>query len=103
MMYRKHIFICGNERPAGHERGCCKDKGGVDLRNYMKAAAKEMGLDDVRVNHAGCMDRCEQGPVMVVYPDAVWYQPMSNDDIDKILEKHIKNGQIVERLCLPKL
>lgn len=100
MFYRKHVFCCINERPEGHERGCCTSRGAVPLQNYMKAKAKEMGLEDVRINKSLCLDRCEEGPVMVVYPDGTWYRCTSQEDIDEVLETHIKGGQIVERLRL---
>lgn len=100
LYYRCHVFCCTNERPAGHPRGCCKDKGGDKLHNYMKVRAKEMGLEGVRINKSGCLDRCDLGPVMVVYPEGVWYSAPTQADIDEILEKHVKGGQIVERLRL---
>jgi (2Fe-2S) ferredoxin len=98
--YARHIFCCTNERPPGHKRGCCKEKGAEDLRNYMKSRAKEAGLKDVRVNTAGCLDRCELGPTMVVYPEGVWYTCGTKADVDEIVESHLKNGVPVERLRL---
>ncbi len=98
--YRKHVFCCTNERPAGHPRGCCKDKGSVRLRNYMKARAKELGLSDVRVNIAGCLDRCELGPTMVIYPEGVWYSYHSPEDVDEIIRVHLVEGGRVARLML---
>ncbi len=98
--YRLHVFCCTNERPPGHPRGCCKDRGAVALRNYMKARAKELGYSDVRVNVAGCLDRCELGPTMVIYPQGVWYSYHSTEDIDEILQTHIAEGGRVERLML---
>lgn len=99
--YRSHIFCCSNQRPPGHERGCCADQGAEKLRNYMKRRAKEMGLDDIRVNNAGCLDRCEFGPAIVIYPEGVWYQPKNEADIDEILIRHVQQGERVERLLLP--
>jgi len=99
--YRKHVFCCMNERPEGHKRGCCISRGGGKLQKYMKARVKEEGLEDVRINKSYCLDRCEEGPVMVVYPDAVWYRPQSPEDVDEIIEQHIKAGQPVTRLRLP--
>ena len=87
--YRVHVFCCVNERPAGHPRGCCKEKGSEKLRNYMKARAKELGLDDVRINQSGCLDRCELGPTMVIYPEGVWYSCKTPADIDEILVNHV--------------
>ncbi len=98
--YRAHVFCCTNERPAGHPRGCCKDKDSEALRNYMKARAKAMGLEGVRVNIAGCLDRCELGPTMVIYPEGVWYHYRSTDDIDEILQTHVIEGGRVSRLQL---
>jgi (2Fe-2S) ferredoxin len=98
--YETHVFCCVNERPPGHKRGCCKEKNAEGLRNYMKARAKELGLRRVRINQAGCLDRCELGPTMVIYPDAVWYRPKNNADIDEILDVHIKQGGRVARLML---
>lgn len=100
LFYTRHIFCCGNERPAGHPRGCCKERGGVELRNYMKARAKEEGVEGIRVNAAGCLDRCEMGPVFVVYPEGVWYSCQTREDVDEIIEKHLKNGEIVTHLQL---
>ena len=98
--YRHHVFVCGNERPAGHARGCCKEKGGEDFRNYMKSRVKELGIEGVRVNMAGCLDRCELGAVMVVYPEGAWYTCASRDDVDEIISSHLQGGKIVERLKL---
>jgi (2Fe-2S) ferredoxin len=98
--YARHVFVCTNERPAGHPRGCCKAKGSEKLRDYMKARAKELGLTRVRINTAGCLDRCELGPTMVIYPEGVWYRPQSVADIDEILAVHVRDGGRVERLML---
>lgn len=100
--YRKHVFFCTNRREAGHRRGCCMDRGSGPLRDYMKAKAKEMGLKKVRINSAGCLDRCELGPSVVVYPEGVWYRLENEADIDAVLESHIRDGQVVERLMLDK-
>ena len=98
--YRRHVFCCTNERPAGHPRGCCKEKSAEKLRNYMKARAKELGLDDVRINASGCLDRCELGPTMVIYPEGVWYSCKTSADIDEVLINHVQRGLRVERLML---
>ena len=100
LYFRAHVFACTNQRPAGHERGCCMDKGGERLRNYMKKRAQEMGLADVRINGAGCLDRCESGPCIVIYPEGVWYSPKTEADIDEILTTHLHQGGRVERLML---
>ncbi|MCW5752486.1 MAG: (2Fe-2S) ferredoxin domain-containing protein [Alphaproteobacteria bacterium] len=98
--YDCHVFVCTNERPAGHPRGCCKARGSEKLRDYMKARAKELGLKRVRINSAGCLDRCELGPTMVVYPEGIWYRPQTREDIDEILRAHLVEGGRVGRLML---
>ena len=98
--YRAHVFCCTNRRPAGHPRGCCAEKDAEELRDYMKGRAKALGLKDVRINSAGCLDRCELGPTMVIYPEAVWYGYRSKADIDEILETHVRHGGRVHRLML---
>ena len=100
LYYRCHVFCCINERPEGHERGSCSGRGSVRLRNYMKARAKELGLADVRINASGCLDRCELGPMMVIYPDAVWYHYETLADVDEILDSHVMGGRPVARLML---
>jgi (2Fe-2S) ferredoxin len=101
LYFRQHIFACTNQRPAGHKRGCCFEKGAEDLRNYMKKRAKNMGLESVRVNNAGCLDRCELGPCLVIYPEGIWYAPKTESDVDEILDTHVRQGGRVERLMLP--
>lgn len=98
--YRLHIFACTNTRPEKHPRGSCAVRGGQKLRDYMKARAKELGIEAVRVNSAGCLDRCERGPVIVIYPEGVWYSAQSFEDIDEILDTHVINGGRVDRLML---
>lgn len=98
--YKLHIFCCNNERPADHPRGSCKGRGGEPLRNYMRARIKELGIDGTRVNVAGCLDRCELGPVMVIYPEAVWYSYSSQEDVEEIISTHLQKGGRVERLML---
>jgi len=106
LFFREHIFCCTNTRPAGHKRGSCGEKGSEKLRAYMKERAKALGLKDkiggeVRVNASGCLDRCELGPCIVIYPEGTWYSPKNEADCDEILEKHVMKGEIVERLRLP--
>jgi (2Fe-2S) ferredoxin len=98
--YRCHVFCCTNQRPPGHPRGSCAEKGSEKLRNYMKARVKELGLDNVRINSAGCLDRCELGPSVVIYPEGVWYSCPTKEDIDEVLETHLVKGDRVERLML---
>ncbi|MEE8546017.1 MAG: (2Fe-2S) ferredoxin domain-containing protein [Alphaproteobacteria bacterium] len=98
--YERHVFCCINQRPEGHPKGCCRDKGAGQLRAYMKARAKELGLERVRINNSGCLDRCELGPTMVIYPEGVWYTYRSTEDVDEILKSHLIGGARVERLLL---
>lgn len=98
--YRHHVFVCTNERPEGHPRGCCLGKGSVKLRDYMKAKAKELGLEGVRINSAGCLDRCELGPTLVVYPEGIWYRCETTEDIDEVLEQHLRDGGRATELML---
>jgi (2Fe-2S) ferredoxin len=98
--FRAHVFVCCNRRPDGHRRGSCAARGAEDLRDYMKARAKELGLKDVRVNMSGCLDRCEFGPTLVIYPEGVWYSPKSRGDIDEILAAHLVTGGRAARLML---
>jgi len=100
LFYSSHVFVCTNERPAGHPRGCCKAKGSEKLRDYMKARAKELGLKSVRINTAGCLDRCELGPTVVIYPEGVWYSVHTTEDVDEILQTPLVEGGRVERLML---
>lgn len=100
--YERHIFFCLNERANGED--CCAHHGAQKAFDRCKAQVKAAGLagpGKVRVNKAGCLDRCAAGPVAVVYPEAVWYSFVDEQDIDEIVESHLKNGQVVERLRTP--
>jgi (2Fe-2S) ferredoxin len=100
--YQRHIFFCLNERPNGAE--ACANHRAQEAFDRCKSQAKAAGLSgpgQVRVNKAGCLDRCAAGPVAVVYPEAVWYSYVDEQDIDEIVESHLKNGQVVERLLTP--
>lgn len=97
-----HVFVCTNERPEDDPRGCCKRKGSDVLQRHMKARAKELGLRRVRINSAGCLDRCVFGPTLVIYPEGVWYKAETTAEIDEILQKHLLEGGRVERLLLPE-
>ena len=100
--YGRHIFFCLNERKNGEES--CAQHRAQEAFDRCKAQVREQGLSGpgkVRVNKAGCLDRCAAGPVAVVYPEAVWYTYVDAHDIDEIVESHLKNGQVVERLLTP--
>ncbi len=97
--YRYHVFFCTNCRDG--DRECCADKGAEAGRAYAKQRLKELGLHgagQVRINSAGCLDRCEEGPVLVVYPEGTWYTYVDQEDLDEIIEHHLVGGQPVARL-----
>ena len=98
--YKHHVFCCTNRRPEGDPRGSCGAKGSERLRAYMKERAKQLGIEGTRVNNAGCLDQCEYGPVIVVYPEGVWYTANTEADIEEILKEHLQNGRPVERLLI---
>ena len=99
--YQYHVFFCTNLRESGEQ--CCEQCNATAIRNHAKARIKEMGLagmGKVRINTAGCLDRCELGPVLVVYPDDIWYSYVDREDIDEIIEQHLVGGKVVERLLI---
>jgi len=100
--YERHIFFCLNHRDNGEDS--CSQHGaqaGFDHCKALVKAANLAGPGGVRVNKAGCLDRCAGGPVAVVYPEAVWYTFVDKDDIAEIVDSHLKGGQVVQRLVLP--
>lgn len=100
--YERHIFFCLNQRTNGED--CCAQHQAQEAFDRCKQQVKAAGLagpGKVRVNKAGCLDRCAAGPVAVVYPEAVWYSFVDTQDIDEIVESHLKNGKVVERLLTP--
>ncbi len=96
-----HVFVCTNRRPDGHAKGSCAERGSEKLRDYMKARAKELGLRSTRINTAACLDRCELGPCLVVYPEGVWYHADTPADIDAVLTGHLQGGARPTALMLP--
>ena len=97
--YQYHVFFCCNQRTNGE--ACCNDHGATAMRDYAKGRVKELKLSGpgkVRVNMAGCMDRCQEGPVIAVYPEGVWYTYIDKEDVDEIISEHLQNGRVVERL-----
>jgi (2Fe-2S) ferredoxin len=97
--YRYHVFFCVNQRENGEV--CCADKGATAMRDYAKARVKALGLagrGQVRINQAGCLDRCREGPVVVIYPEGVWYTYVDRADIDEIIDQHLTHGRVVDRL-----
>ena len=101
--FARHVFVCINERAPDHPRGSCKLKGGVDVRDRLKAELKAHGLSKaIRANNAGCLDQCERGVTVVVYPEQVWYGGVTVDDVAEIVEQHLIHGRVVERLLMPE-
>ncbi len=96
-----HVFVCINRRPEGHRRGSCAARGSERLRDYMKVRAKELGLAKARINASGCLDRCELGPCIVVYPAGVWYRIETTEDVDRVLGEHLVGGRPARDLMLP--
>ena len=100
--FKHHVFFCCNQRAEGE--GCCNDLGATAAQTYAKDRIAQLGLKGkgkIRINKAGCMDRCDDGPVIVVYPEGVWYTYVDQDDVEEIIQEHLINGHIVERLRLP--
>ncbi|MGA2422204.1 MAG: ferredoxin [Candidatus Acidiferrum sp.] len=101
--FQKHIFVCMNKREAGHPRGCCDPTGEGELQRLFKVKLAQRGIanSSVRANKCGCLDQCELGPTVVVYPEAVWYGQVRPEDVDEIIDAHIIGGQPVKRLVIP--
>ncbi len=99
--FEKHIFVCGNQRPPGQSRPCCDPEGTAALQKLFKQKLDALGLKGrVRANQSGCLDQCEHGPNVVVYPDAVWYGGVTPNDVEEIIESHIVGGKPVKRLMI---
>lgn len=97
--YQYHVFFCTNQRDDGSQ--CCGASGGQAMRDYAKQKIKALdmnGAGKCRINNAGCMDRCELGPLLVVYPEETWYTYIDEQDIDEIVSEHLQHGRIVKRL-----
>lgn len=99
--YKYHVFFCTNQRADG--RPCCQHNRAAEMRSYMKMRIKESGQsgkNKIRVNTAGCLDRCDLGPVMVIYPQAIWYTYLDEEDIDEIIESLLSDSKPIKRLRL---
>ena len=99
--YKYHVFICTNQRKGGEL--CCAKAGSAKMRAYAKDKIKKLGMSGqgaVRINSAGCLDRCGEGPVMVIYPEETWYTFVDEQDIDEIINEHLINDRVVDRLLL---
>ena len=100
-VYEVHVFCCTNQRPATHRRGCCASKGSQALADYMcRRAMVTAAQRRIRVNVSGCLNLCELGPAMVIYPEGVWYRYETDADIEEILYRHVVRGERVERLMI---
>ena len=99
--YKRHVFICINERPPGHPKGCCLEKGSAEVRDLLKAELKKRGLTSVvRANNSGCLDACAFGISMVIYPEAIWYGGVKKEDVPEIVERTILHGEVISRLLI---
>lgn len=99
--FERHVFICGNVRDPGHVRGCCAAKGADAVREAFKTQLLAQGLKGrVRANQAGCLDQCEHGPTVVVYPEQVWYGGVTAADVPQIVAEHLLDGRPVTRLLI---
>ncbi len=102
--YQHHVFTCTNERDEADARGCCAQRGGLEVAEWFKAEGKARGWKGrIRPNKAGCLDFCEFGPVVVVYPEGVWYSPRTREDVAAICDRHLEGGEIVQELLIPGL
>jgi (2Fe-2S) ferredoxin len=97
--YHQHIFLCINQRDNNED--CCAKRGSKPLLDYLKTKIKMLGEKKIRVSSAGCLGRCKQGPVLVIYPEGIWYHCETKQDIDEIIKKQLIKKQIVSRLLLP--
>lgn len=99
--FQYHVFFCLNQRADGE--ACCMNKGAEAAFEHMKSRVKKLSLSGkgrVRINRAGCFDRCNEGPLLLIYPQAIWYTFIDNADIDEIIESHLIKGKVVERLVV---
>ncbi|HET6655267.1 MAG TPA: (2Fe-2S) ferredoxin domain-containing protein [Gammaproteobacteria bacterium] len=99
--YKHHVFFCTNQRNDGSP--CCQNHDAARMRKHAKARVKALGMagpGGIRVNKAGCMDRCDEGPAVVVYPEGVWYTYADEDDVDEIVDEHLVHGRVVTRLLI---
>lgn len=98
--FRAHLFMCTNKRPPGNPWGSCGEEGSQELAEHMRAVFKDMGLEDARVTASGCLGRCDKKPVLVVYPEGVWYTVRSKEDVEEVLKSHLAKGERVSRLMV---
>jgi (2Fe-2S) ferredoxin len=100
--FTHHIFVCCNQRGADHPRGCCDPAGSEALRNRFKQELQARGLKPlVRANAAGCLDQCEFGPTVVIYPQGIWYGAVRPDDVPRVLDETVIAGRVIKELRIP--
>lgn len=102
--YRYQMFFCINQK--AEAKACCANHQAQAMRDYAKSKLKKLGLHHVgacRANTTSCLGRCDEGPILVIYPEGVWYSYKTHHDIDLIIEQHIIHGQPVEQLLLSSL
>ena len=99
---QRHVFVCVNERASTSPKGCCNSKGAQAVRDALKKQLAARGLKDlIRANKSGCLDQCEHGVTVVVYPEQVWYGEVTVADVPELIERHLIGGEYLERLMLP--
>ena len=99
-VYKRHVFACFTQRPPGHPRGSCGSLGAQPLWDRMSQKIEAERLTDVGFTAAGCLGFCKAGPLMVVYPEGIWYRPKKAEDVDEIVQSHLKDGKRVDRLVM---
>lgn len=99
-VYKRHVFACFTQRPPQHPRGSCGTVGAPSLWDRLGRKIEAEGLADVGFTASGCLGFCKAGPLMVVYPEGIWYRPTSPEDIDEIVDVHLRHGHLVERLAV---
>lgn len=96
-----HVFICSSSRISGQQKGFCHSKESVGIIQKFMEEVEDRGLtDDVMITNTGCLGICSTGPIVVVYPENVWYKDVSIRDVAEIVESHFENGEKVERLVI---
>lgn len=99
--FTHHIFVCGNSRDVDHPRGCCDPTGQQELRGAFQRELNKAGLGVLtRANQAGCLEQCEHGPTVVIYPQGIWYGHVRVDDVPRIVQRTILSGEILLDLLI---
>lgn len=99
-VYRAHVFACHTQRPPMHPRGSCGASGAQPLWDRLAKSLETQGLSDIGFTASGCLGFCSVGPLMVLYPEGIWYRPQTPEDIDEIVDSHLKQGKRVDRLVM---